>query len=143
MDNEQIFTVWEKTEIFSGYYQVRYFTQEPFVVSEDRINQILNREIAYAENIQMPEEKTKNFMKEMEQFLATKKQPELVVIQCKYPCQMEIKISLFGRKKRVKTLKKQLHLLVAKHILKAFQIRMTPTQVIVCLDISSACCYIF
>jgi len=129
MDNERLFTIWDKTEMFSGYYKVIYFTCEPFVISENDITQILNREIAHVDNIKMSSEKTKKFMDEIEQFIKINKQTELAIIRCKYPYQMDIKISLFGRKRHVKIVKKSLQLLINKHILKAFQIRMTPAQV--------------
>jgi len=129
MDNERLFTIWNKTEMFSGYYKVIYFTCEPFAISENDITQILNREIAHVDNIKMPNEKTKKFLVEIEEFIKINKQPELAIIHCKYPYKMDIKISLFGRKRHVKTVKKSLQLLIGKHILKAFVIQMTPAQV--------------
>jgi transcription antitermination factor NusG len=129
MDNEKIYTVWDKTEALSGFYKVMYFTLEPFVVSEVDINQILNREIAFIDDIKMPDEKTKNFLKEIEQFVVYKRQPELAIIHCKYPYQTKIKISVFGRKKLVKIVGKQLQLLINKYTLKPFTIKMTSIQV--------------
>ncbi|CAF3303678.1 unnamed protein product [Rotaria socialis] len=134
MNNEKLFTVWEKSEMFSGFYKVVYFTHESFAASEESITQILNREIAFVEYIKMPNEKTKTFLDEIEQFIITAKQPELAVIRCKYPFKMEINVSLFGRKKLVKTVKKQIELLVKKHTVKSFGIKMTPAQHIYLVD---------
>jgi hypothetical protein len=129
MNNERIFTVWEKTEMFSGYYKVLYFNHELFGVSTENVTHILHHEIDYVENIKMPNEKTKNFMKEIQQFIIHNRQPELAIIQHKYPDKLDIKVNLFGRKKLVKIVKKKLQLLVNKYILRKFEIKMTTMQV--------------
>jgi hypothetical protein len=134
MDNEKIFTLWKKTEMFSGYYQVMYFTHQTFAVSEDNITKILTRRIAYVEGVELPIKKTKNFIDEVEQFIIAQKQPELTIIYCKYPYQMEIQVNLFGRKKLVHTVKQQLQSIVNKHTLKAFQIKMTLSQVFIFIE---------
>ncbi|CAF1351161.1 unnamed protein product [Rotaria magnacalcarata] len=128
MNNERIFTAWNKSEMFSGYYEVMYFNHESFGATDEVITRILNREIAYVENIRMPNEKTKAFINEIENFVSTVRHPELNIIHCKYPFQMEIKISLFGRKSQVKKIKKQIDVLVNKYTLKPFIVRMTSDQ---------------
>lgn len=129
MNNEEIFTVWEKTEMFSGYYRVLYFNHELFRVSADNISHILYHEIDFAENIEMPPEKTKTFMKEIQQFITDNRQSELAIIQHKYSSKFDIKVSLFGRKKMVKKVKKKLQSLVNKHTLRKFEIKLTTMQV--------------
>jgi hypothetical protein len=129
MNNERIFTVWEKTEMFSGYYKVLYFNHDVFGASPENIVHILDHEIDYVENIQMPNEKTKSFMKEIQKFIVENRHAELAIIQHKYPDKLDIKVSIFGRKKLVKLVKKKLQLLINKHTLKKFEINMTPLQV--------------
>lgn len=129
MNTERVFTIWEKTEMFSGFYKVSYFNHELFGASSDNITHILKHEIDYVENIQMPNEKTKNFMKKIQIFIVENRQAELAIIQHRYPDKLDIKVSLFGRKKLVKGVKKKLQLLISKHTLKKFEIKMTTLQV--------------
>jgi hypothetical protein len=129
MDNEKIFTVWEKTEMFSGYYKVMYFTLQPFNTNEQDITQILNHQIKYVENVKMTNEKTKNFIKEIEQLISDKRQSELAIIRFKYPNQIDINISLFGKKKWVKIIKNKLQIIVDKHTIKQIQIKINEIQV--------------
>ncbi|CAF3609150.1 unnamed protein product [Rotaria socialis] len=128
MDNHNVFTLWEKTAMFYGHFKVTYLTHESFKVSEARITEILNKEISYIENMAMPEEKTRNLLKSIDEFIFSRQNPELVIIRCKYPYKLDIKISLFGRKKLVRKTKKQLQSIVYKHTIKTFQLKMTANQ---------------
>ncbi|CAF3631775.1 unnamed protein product [Rotaria sp. Silwood1] len=128
MDHHNIFTLWEKTAMFSGYFKVVYLTHESFLVSETKITEILRNEIAYVEDIVMPCEKTKNFLNDIDQFILARQDPELAIIRCKYPYKLDIKISLFGRKSVVKKAKKQLQSIINKHTIKIFPLRITTNQ---------------
>jgi hypothetical protein len=77
----------------------------------------------------MPNEKTKSFMKEIQKFIVENRHAELAIIQHKYLDKLDIKVSIFGRKKLVKLVKKKLQLLINKHTLKKFEINMTTLQV--------------
>jgi hypothetical protein len=77
----------------------------------------------------MPMEKTKNFLKDIDEFISNRQNPELAIIHCKYPYKLEVKISLFGRKNLVKKTKKQLQSIINKHTIKTFQLRMNAHQV--------------
>lgn len=129
MDNQHVFTLWEKTAMFYGYFKVTSFTSEAFTVSQDRINQILEDEIRYIENLSIPEEKTQNFMKNIDEFIANKQETELGIIYCKYPYKLDIKISLFGRKKIVQKTKNKLQAICHKHTLKTIYLKFTDDQV--------------
>ncbi|CAF1193584.1 unnamed protein product [Adineta steineri] len=49
-DNRNLFTVWEKTHIISGYYTVHYFSSNPiFEIQESSIDFVLNNTISYCE----------------------------------------------------------------------------------------------
>ncbi|CAF1189241.1 unnamed protein product [Rotaria sp. Silwood1] len=128
MDHHNIFTLWEKTAMFSGYFKVVYLTHESFLVSETKITEILRNEIAYVEDMVMPCEKTKNFLNDIDQFILARQDPELAIIRCKYPYKLDIKISLFGRKSVVKKAKKQLQSIINKHTIKIFPLRITTNQ---------------
>jgi len=134
MDHQNIFTLWEKTAMFYGHFKVVYFTHESFKVSEDYITQTLNNEIAYIENIVMPNEKTKNLLKNIDEFIFSKQNSDLAIIQCKYPYKLEIKISLFGRTSLVKKTKKQLQSIINKHTIKTFYLKMNLHQINYLLD---------
>ncbi len=129
MDQQNIFTLWEKTAMFYGYFKVVYFTHTSFTVSEDYIREILNNEIIYIENLVMPNEISKNFLKNIDQFIFNKQHAELAIIRCKYPYKLDIKISLFGRKNLVKKTKKQLQSIINKYTIKTLQLKMNSHQV--------------
>ncbi len=129
MDHQNIFTLWDKTAMFSGHFKVAYFTHASFTVSENQITQILNNEIAYIENLVIPNEKTMNLLKTIDQYIFNKQNSELAIIHCKYPYKLEIKISLFGRKNLVKKTNKQLQSIINKHTIKTFQLKMNSHQV--------------
>lgn len=129
MDTEQLLTLWEKTATFSGFLKTLYFTQEPFVTSIDNITKILTHEIDYISDLQMPAEITANFIKNIDQFIFAKQHPELAIIQCRYPCRKDMKISLFGRRKLVRKIYKQLQLIVSKHTVQVHQLRLNESQV--------------
>ncbi|UJR11256.1 hypothetical protein I4U23_015438 [Adineta vaga] len=128
IDHENIFTLWEKTKMFSGYYKVLYFSYHPFDITEAEITQILYKQIDYVENMKMPDEKTKSFIKEIEQAIISNRKPELAIIRHTYPNRIDIKISLLGRKKLVKIVKKKLQLIATKHTLKQFELKLHKTQ---------------
>ena len=129
MDHQHIFTLWEKTAMFSGYLKVIYFTHESFTVAETYIAEILNNEIAYIENIIMPKEKTKQFLDDIEEFITNKQQSQLAIIRCKYPYKLDVKISLFGRKNSVKKVKKHLQSIINKHTMKIVYLKLNSIQV--------------
>ncbi|CAF3806468.1 unnamed protein product [Rotaria sp. Silwood1] len=124
MDNENIFTIWEKTAMFSGYFKVLYFTHESFMVSEAKIAEILNNEIDYVENLTMPNEKTKQFLNNIDQFIFHRQHPELAIIRCTYPYKLDIKISLFGRQNLVHKAKKRLQAIINKNTMRIVQLRI-------------------
>ena len=129
MDQQKFFTLWEKTAMFYGHLKVSYFADRWFTVSEKQIREILENEILYLENLPMPEEKTVNFLKTIDQYRSTKQNPELAIIYCKYPYKSEMKISLFGRKNLVKRTRKQFQSIVNKHTVKIFTLKMNDYQV--------------
>ncbi|CAF3486533.1 unnamed protein product [Rotaria sp. Silwood1] len=105
-DNKGVFTVWEKTNILSGYYVIHYFSPSyTFHVSEKCIDSTINNEIAYAQDkvIHNFNSIQTNFRKELNQFINDKKKQQqqlqtLAIIYCEYPLQTELKISFFGQK---------------------------------------------
>ena len=118
--------------MFYGHLKVSYFTDRGFTVSEQQIREILRNEILYIENLPMPETKTVNFLKTIDQYRSTKQTPEFAIIYCKYPYKSDIKISLFGRKNLVKRAKKQLQSIVNKYTVKVFVLKMNDCQVTCC-----------
>ncbi|CAF1159377.1 unnamed protein product [Rotaria sordida] len=124
MDNENIFTIWEKTAMFSGYFKILYFTHESFMVSEAKIAEILNNEIDYVENLTMSNEKTKQFLNNIDQFIFHRQNPELAIIRCTYPYKLDIKISLFGRQNLVHKAKKRLQTIINKNTMRIVQLRI-------------------
>ncbi|CAF1449677.1 unnamed protein product [Rotaria sordida] len=128
MDHQNIFTLWEKTAMFCGYFKVVYFTHESFKVSEAYISEILDKEIVYVNNIVMPNEKTKNHLASIDQFIFNRQHPELAIIRCKYPYKLDIKISLFGRKNLVKKARKSLQSIINNHTIKTLQLKMNSNQ---------------
>jgi hypothetical protein len=129
MDKERIFTLWEKTAMFSGYLKTIYLTQEPFATTVDRISEILTREISYIADFSMPNEKTKNFIKILDEFIFIKQHPELALIQCRYPFKTDIKISLFGRNNLIKKIKRQLQSIINKHTIQVYRLKLNSSQV--------------
>ncbi|CAF2751248.1 unnamed protein product [Rotaria sp. Silwood2] len=128
MDEQKIFTLWEKTALFYGYFKVVYFTHESFKVSENEITEILNNQIEYIENIEMPKEITKQFLNDVDLFIASRQNSELAIIHCKYPYKTNIKISLFGQRKLAKNVKKQLQSIINKHTIKSVQMKIDTNQ---------------
>ncbi|CAF3683738.1 unnamed protein product [Rotaria sp. Silwood1] len=129
-------TLWEKTNILSGYYIVYYVSgQHTFSVSEEFINHTLNNEISYVkdiiienvENIQL------KFRKELDEFINNKKEQQLqyqtmAIIYCQYSFQTEMKISFFGLRNQVDIAKKQIKLLINKHRMRKISIGLDSTQ---------------
>lgn len=115
--------------MFRGYFKVVYFTHESFKVSESRITEILNNDIVYLENINLPEEKSHNFLNSIDQFISNQQNPELVIIRYKYPYKLDIKISLFGKKSLVRKTRKLLKSIINKHSIKNVQLKLTSYQV--------------
>ncbi|CAF1313135.1 unnamed protein product [Rotaria sp. Silwood1] len=114
--------------MFCGHFKVTYFTHESFKVSESRIAEILKNEIAYVENMDIPEEKSKSLLNSIDQFIVNNQHPELAIIRCKYPYKLDIKISLFGRKSLVRKTKKKLQSIINKHTMKTVQLKLTPEE---------------
>lgn len=129
MDQQNIFTLWGKTAMFYGHLKVNYFTDRWFTISEKQIMDILKKEILYVENLPMPDEKTANFLKTIDQYRSTRQHPDLAIIYCKYPYKLEIKISLFGRKNLVKKATKQLQSVVNKHTVRIYPLKINDYQV--------------
>lgn len=136
-DNRNLFTVWEKTDILSGYYVVSYFNSEQiFHVSEARIDHVINNEIAYVKDVIIPniDNIHVNFRKELNQFIHDKKQQQqecgtFAIIYYEYPSQTEMKISFFGEKGMVGNARKQLQHLLWKHEMKLINIQLDLKQV--------------
>ena len=131
MNNSKIYSVWDKTEIFVGYYVVHYFQDsvQHFGVAIKDIDLILREEISYVEIIDnIPNVKTKIFLQELDKIVldTQKQQQELTILYYKQPL---MKISLFGNKLVVKSVQKQIQKFMRKHHLRAFYIEMDETQV--------------
>lgn len=122
--------------MFSGYLKAIYFTEEPFTASVEQIQRILLQEIDCVVDLAMPKEKTRNFIKTIDQFIFTREHTELAIIQCRYPFKLDIKISLFGRKNLVRKAKRQLQSIIDKHTLQTFWLRMNASQVCAFLNLS-------
>lgn len=129
MDQQNIFTLWEKTAMFYGHLRVNYFTDRWFTVSEKQIMDVLKNDILYIGNLPMPDEKTPNFVKTIERYRSSRQSSDLAIIYCKYPYKLEIKISLFGRMNLVKKAKKQLQSIVNKYIVRIFPLKINDYQV--------------
>ncbi|CAF2915481.1 unnamed protein product [Rotaria sp. Silwood2] len=135
-DKQKLFTIWEKTDILSGYYVVHYFTKtDVFSVSEDYINQKINNEISYVRDIVISNfvNIQENFRKKLEQFITKKKQEQqqletYAVIYCIYPGQTELKISFFGQNVLVKRANRQLKYLIDQNRLITWTTEFTLTQ---------------
>ncbi|CAF3581457.1 unnamed protein product [Rotaria sp. Silwood1] len=135
-DKEKLFTVWEKTDILSGYYVVHYFTKiDVFSLSEDYINQIINKNILYVRDIIISdfENIQKNFRKKLEHFITKKKQEQhqletYTIIYCIYPGQTELKISFFGQTFLVKRATRQLKYIISQNQLTILTTDLTLTQ---------------
>ncbi|CAF4339484.1 unnamed protein product, partial [Rotaria sp. Silwood2] len=89
-DNRKLFTVWDKTEIFSGYYVVYYFKDsiQQLGASVESIDQILLEEISYVEiTNQISNIKSKIFSQEFDQLIREiqKQQQEITILYCKEP----------------------------------------------------------
>ncbi len=77
----------------------------------------------------MPNDKTKNFIKTVDEFVVAKQHPEFAFIQCRYPFQTEMKISLFGRKNLIKRIKRQLQAIFNKHTVHVYRLKLNDNQV--------------
>jgi hypothetical protein len=136
-DKQKLFTIWEKTDILSGYYVVHYFSKTGiFSTSEDYINRTINDVISYVNDIIIPDfvNIQKNFRKELEQFINIKKEEQqhlktFAIISCIYPGQTKMKISFFGQADLVKRLSRQLQYLINKHRLTITRADLSVTQV--------------
>ena len=128
-NKEQIFTIWEKTSMFSGYFKAIYFIEGPFAITSDKIRQVLTREIGYVVEVAMPNEKSKTFIKMIDQFIFNKQQPEIAFIQCRYPFKLDIKLSLFGRKTLVRKMNRLLQSITNKYITQTHYIKLSSSQV--------------
>jgi uncharacterized protein YlbG (UPF0298 family) len=130
-------TIWEKTNILSGYYVVHYFSgQHRFSVSEEFINHTLNKEISYVKDIVIPhvDNVQFNFRKEIEEFINKKKEQQrqfqtMAIIYCQYFSQTEMKISFFGLTHQIDIAKKQMKLLINKNQMRTIRIALDPKQV--------------
>ena len=131
MNNRKIYTIWDKTEMFLGYYIVHYFQDniQHFGAASKDIDLILRDEISYVEIIDnIPIVKTKMFLQELDKIVrdTQKEQQELTILYYKQPF---MKICLYGNKHVVKSVQKQIQKFMRKHNLKAFYIEMDETQV--------------
>ncbi|CAF1250141.1 unnamed protein product [Rotaria magnacalcarata] len=135
-DNHNVFTIWEKTDVLSGYYVVHYFSpDQPFHVSERSIDQIIYNEIVYVKDMVVSnlDSMQTNFRNELDQFINQRKQEQqnlqtLAIIYCEYPLQTELKFSFFGQKCLVNNARKQLQYLLNKHEMKTINIELDSTQ---------------
>ena len=135
--NKNMLTVWEKTNLLSGYLQVHYLIgQHPFSASESSIMAILNQEIVYVRDVIVSnlEKMSKKCREELEElFRGMKEQQQRVqtmaIFVYQYPSQTEMKISLFGLKNQVYLAKKQIRMLVNKHQVRTIRIGLDSTQV--------------
>lgn len=131
------FTIWEKTNLLSGYYIVHYLTgSHKFSVSEDFIIQTLNKEVSYVKDLIIPniQNISNKFRKELDEFLNDKKEQQrqyqtMTIIYCPYPSQSDMKISFFGLKNQTDMAKKQIKLLINKHQIKTIRIGLDHKQV--------------
>ncbi len=120
------FTIWEKTNILSGYYIVHYLSgQHRFSTSEESIIEILNNEISYAKDLIIS-----NLRKEFDEFLHDKKEQQqqyqtMAIIYY----QTEMKICFFGLKSQVNLAKKQLKMLINKHRMRTIGLELDSKQV--------------
>ncbi|CAF3978904.1 unnamed protein product [Rotaria magnacalcarata] len=129
-DNRKMFTVWEKTDLFTGYYVVYYFNTgtQQFDTSIEYIDRVLLEEISFAEiNNENSNVKSKLFLQEFYRFIrdSQKQHEEIAVLYCK---EQQLKVSLFGRKQQLKILKKQMQQLIHKHKLRTCYITMDESQ---------------
>jgi hypothetical protein len=129
-------TIWEKTNILSGYYIVHYIGgHHNFSTSEEFINHTLN-EITYVKDIIIPnfENIQTKFRKELDEFINDKKDQQrqfqtMAIIYCQYPSQTEMKISFFGLRNQVEIAKKQIKMLINKHRIRTINIGLDSKQV--------------
>ena len=130
-------TVWEKTNLLSGYLQVHYLTgQHPFSASESSIMTILNQDIAFVRDLIVSnlEKMSKKCREELEELIRGMKEQQqrvqtMTIFVYQYPSQMEMKISLFGLKNQVYLAKKQIKTLVNKHQIRSIRTGLDSTQV--------------
>ncbi|CAM4934412.1 unnamed protein product [Rotaria socialis] len=135
-DNHNVFTIWEKTDVLSGYYVVHYFGPDhPFHVSERSIDHIVYNEIVYVKDMIVSnlDSMHANFRNELDQFINQRKQEQqnlqtLAIIYCEYWLQTELKFSFFGQKRLVNNARKQLQYLLNKHEMKTINIELDSTQ---------------
>ncbi|CAF1114353.1 unnamed protein product [Adineta steineri] len=134
--NKKKLTVWEKTNILSGYYIVHYVSgKHKLGVSEEFINRTINNEISFVRDIIIPHVNNiqPNFRKEIEEFLNNKKQQQrqfqtMAIIHYLYYSQMEMKINLFGLRNQVEVARRQIKQLINKHHLRTTKIGLNLTQ---------------
>ncbi len=130
-------TIWEKTNILSGYYIVHYISgHHYFSSSEDFINDTLANEITYVKDIVISnvENMQPNFRNELDDFINEKKEQQrqfqtMAIIYCQYPFQIEMKISFFGLRTQVDLAKKQIKMLINKHRMRTIRIGLDSKQV--------------
>ncbi|UJR07650.1 hypothetical protein I4U23_011938 [Adineta vaga] len=129
-------TIWEKTNLLSGYFIVYYISGEHrFNLSEEFIYQMLNNEISYVENIVISnmDKCQSNFRRAIKEFINNKKQQQeklqtMTIIYYQSVSQSEMKISFFGLKYQVDIAKKQLKLLINKHQIRTIRIELDSKQ---------------
>jgi DNA topoisomerase VI subunit B len=127
-------TIWEKTNVLSGYYIVHYLSgNHKFSVSEEFINHTINTEISYVRDIiiQNVDNIQKQFRKELDEFLHEKKEQQdklqtMAIIYCQYP---QMKISFFGLKNTVDIAKNQVKRLINKHRMRTIRTEFDLKQV--------------
>jgi hypothetical protein len=129
MNKERIFTIWEKTGMFSGYLKTIFFTLKAFTTDSDSISRILASGIDCIVELVMPEKQTTNLIKTIDEYIFVKKHPEISIIRCRYPFKADIKIGLFGRKTLAKKIKRQLHHFVSKHTIHVHRMQLSFSQV--------------
>mgnify|MGYP001052974686 CR=1 FL=1 len=131
--NKQKLTIWEKTDVLSGYYIVYYpIGQHGFCSNKEFIRQILLSEISFLEPLIISDlnQKQNKFKTEFEHFLNEKKEQQtMVMIYYQYPLQNEIKINFFGLKNQISSTKRQLQNLIDKHKLRTLRIGLIQQQV--------------
>lgn len=131
--NKQKLTIWEKTDVLSGYYIVSYpVGQHEFCSNKEFFREILLNEISLLEPLIISDlnQKQNKFKIEFEHFLNEKKEQQtMTMIYYQYPLQNEIKIRFFGLKNQISNTKRQLQNLIDKHKLRTIRIGLTQPQV--------------
>lgn len=132
--NKRKLTIWQKTNVLSGYYIVHYLVgQHSFCSNKQFLFEILLNEVSYLDTLIISDlnQKQNKFKTELEQFLSDKKQEcqTMATIYYQYPSQTEISINLFGLKNQIINTKKQLKNLVDKHKPRTIRIGLDSQQV--------------